>query len=51
MNTFLTRKTFIGGALALGLLGAMQTSVALAAGNHEGSPPLARTLSSKLMPS
>tara|TARA_Y100000815_G_C13336684_1_gene498115 strand:+ start:1627 stop:1932 length:306 start_codon:yes stop_codon:yes gene_type:complete len=29
------RKTFIGGALVLGLLGAMQTSVAFAAGNHD----------------
>lgn len=35
MNTFLKRKIFIGGALVLGLLSAMQTSVALAAGNHD----------------
>lgn len=35
MSTFLKRKTFIGAALVLGLLGAMQTSVAFAAGNHD----------------
>ena len=35
MNIFLKRKNFIGGALALGLLGAVQTTVALAAGNHD----------------
>jgi uncharacterized protein involved in copper resistance len=35
VNTFLTRQIFIGGALALGLLGAVQTTVALAAGNHD----------------
>ncbi|MCJ0975982.1 hypothetical protein MST27_21715 [Pseudomonas sp. PS1] len=29
------RKTLIGGALVLGLLGAMQTSVAFAAGSHD----------------
>jgi uncharacterized protein involved in copper resistance len=34
MNTFLKRKTFIGGALVLGLLGAMQTYT-FAAGNHD----------------
>lgn len=35
MSTFLKRKTFISGALVLGLLGAIQTSVAFAAGNHD----------------
>jgi uncharacterized protein involved in copper resistance len=35
MSTFMKRKTLIGGALVLGLLGAMQTSGAFAAGNHD----------------